>query len=269
MGDASAALVVEHPTRIPASRVLADYPAGIGAAVVGHDQIILEKIWRCEETRATIRIVAWRLPADRAFRKSDQTLLEVVGQTLRKIAPELLAMRVPPAARLDPETEFVPTAIFLSEIERRIRTGGLGSTNGAVMVFGWVSIDLSRQPDATSMVVREAAVSVRAALGEAGVFGRIAATRLAVWRERISGAPALELAKQMTTALEAALAGTGRHIAVGLASYPIDSEEPRNLLDLAATALERARLRAAVERSAIVEPARVRHNAVRRHRESN
>lgn len=250
LADAGISLTARHSQGGAVDLVLADYPSGIGLCDWRGSEAMRVSInlaGTVANQSVSAAIVAWRSRGDRRFAKGDRELLTAIAPRLARLAAALIettAGRRPHA--LDPETGFWPLPSFLSETDRRFDRLDVEEQVGTMFAVGWVRTDGAAGPEASSAVIRESAQVLRDMLRPSDLVGRIGPARLAAWCDGVDHLIAAERGDRIVARLDAMLAGSMRHAAIGIASrWPHSGDGPEAILSNAKAGLEQARLTAA------------------------
>ncbi len=237
--------------------VLADYPGGIGLSDISGAETLsvmvpctAEASGRVEE----IYIVAWRSCGDRRFEAEDQWLLSQIAPKLTPFVDRLLESACGGVSlALDPETGLWTLPSFVEQADRRFDRLDIEGRIGTMFAFGWVRTDGSMASEASPVVVKGSVACLQEMLRPVDLIGRIGPTRLAAWCDGVDHLIAAERGDRIVTRLDALLAGSGRHAAIGIASrWPQSGDDPGTLLARARVGLEQARLKAATQARAAV-----------------
>ncbi|UNC15218.1 diguanylate cyclase [Acidiphilium multivorum] len=238
------------PPLTGAETVLADYPYGIGLAdMPGGESInIPVDLGNVTAGRSvSAALLAWRSPGDRRFTAAETELLTAIGPHLRTLVVRLLDVAGGGKRNaLDPETGLWPLPSFLAQADRRFDRLDIEERVGTMFAIGWVKSGGATGSEASSAVIRESAETLRDMLRPSDLIGRIGPTRLAAWCDGVDHLIAAERGDRIVARLDAMLAGTGRHAAIGIASrWARSGDDPATVLANARAGLEQARLTSA------------------------
>jgi hypothetical protein len=166
-------------------------------------------------------------------------LLQRLGETLAQ----------PYAGPVDPETGIWNLARFLEEAARRFDRLDIEDRPGSMLAFGWVRSDGAAAPDVSSIIVRASAEVLQDMLRPTDLLGRIGPFRLAAWCDGVDHLIAAERVERIGARLDALLAPSARHVAIGIATrWPHRRDDTTALLEQAGTALLKARSAAAAKK---------------------
>ncbi len=255
-----AGLVLARRTVVSGRRgdeVLADYPAGIGLADISGAETLSVLVPRAAEMSgkpAELYIMAWRSCGDRRFDADDQWLLSEIAPKFTPFVDRLLVSAGGRASEaLDPETGLWSLPSFVEQADRRFDRLDIEGRVGTMFAFGWVRSDGSTASEASPVVVKGSVACLQEMLRPVDLIGRIGPTRLAAWCDSVDHLIAAERGDRIVARLDALLAGSGRHAAIGIASrWPQSGDDPTTLLARARVGLEQARLKAATQARAAV-----------------
>jgi GGDEF domain-containing protein len=230
--------------------ILADYPYGIGLTDCIGGEILTIPVDLETATAGHLpaaSLVAWRSRGDRRFTAAETDLLTAIGPHLRRLVTRLLtAGATKKRNALDPETGLWPLPSFLAQADRRFDRLDIEERVGTMFAIGWVRSSGTQGSEASSAVIRESAETLRDMLRPSDLIGRIGPTRLAAWCDGVDHLVAAERGDRIVARLDAMLAGTGRHVAIGIASrWSRSGDDPAAVLANARSGLEQARLTAA------------------------
>ncbi|HET9147293.1 MAG TPA: hypothetical protein VFN77_04535 [Acetobacteraceae bacterium] len=196
------------------------------------------------------KLVARRGRREQPFDSGERRVfLMMSGQ----IAPLLQRMGDVPSRQysgpVDAETGIWGSARFLEEAARRFDRLDIEERAGTMLVFGWVRSDGSSAPEASGVIVRASVEVLQDMLRPTDLLGRIGPFRLAAWCDGVDHLIAAERAERIGSRLDALLAPSARHVAIGIATrWPHRRDDTTTLLEQAGAALLKARAAAALKK---------------------
>lgn len=195
-------------------------------------------------------LIARRGQREQPFDEADKRLFLMMagqfGPLLQRLGE---ASPQPYSGPVDVETGIWGVARFLEEAARRFDRLDIEDRPGSMLAFGWVRSDGAAAPDVSSIIVRASAEVLQDMLRPTDLLGRIGPFRLAAWCDGVDHLIAAERAERIGARLDALLAPSARHVAIGIATrWPHRRDDTTTLLEQAGAALLKARSAAAAKK---------------------